>query len=223
MSHQQALAHVTAQAALSQSYMNLQAENQPSTLLASAENLTQFSYPIPDITAQQQMLPAKLEPEITKFESTEVLHSDKKFVPAPEKPGSDGYNWRKYGQKQVKASEYPRSYYKCTHLNCPVKKKVECSPTGQITEITYKGQHNHDLPQSNKRTKDGSDRGRTVNVEEKVQPDLSVQTESIRSDERQLLGSDYHEEVNDAILRVEVDDDEPNPKRRQVSFLRSCF
>ena len=37
----------------------------------------------------------------------------------------DGYNWRKYGQKKVKGSEFPRSYYKCTHPSCPVKRKVE--------------------------------------------------------------------------------------------------
>ncbi|GMI85399.1 hypothetical protein HRI_002209200 [Hibiscus trionum] len=59
----------------------------------------------------------------------------------------DGYNWRKYGQKQVKGSEYPRSYYKCTHPNCQVKKKVERSLDGQITEIVYKGAHNHPKPQ----------------------------------------------------------------------------
>lgn len=58
-------------------------------------------------------------------------------------PGEDGYNWRKYGQKQVKGSEYPRSYYKCTHLNCQVKKKVERSHNGNIAEIIYKGHHNH--------------------------------------------------------------------------------
>ncbi|GFZ19941.1 WRKY DNA-binding protein 33 [Actinidia rufa] len=50
----------------------------------------------------------------------------------------DGYNWRKYGQKQVKGSENPRSYYKCTFPNCPTKKKVERSIDGQITEIVYK-------------------------------------------------------------------------------------
>ncbi|WJX58396.1 WRKY transcription factor, variant 2 [Trifolium repens] len=59
----------------------------------------------------------------------------------------DGYNWRKYGQKQVRGSENPRSYYKCTYPNCPTKKKVERSIEGQITEIVYKGNHNHPKPQ----------------------------------------------------------------------------
>ncbi|ESW18836.1 hypothetical protein PHAVU_006G074600 [Phaseolus vulgaris] len=63
----------------------------------------------------------------------------------------DGYNWRKYGQKQVKGSENPRSYYKCTYPNCPTKKKVERSLDGQITEIVYKGSHNHPKPQATKR------------------------------------------------------------------------
>lgn len=68
----------------------------------------------------------------------------------------DGYNWRKYGQKQVKGSEFPRSYYKCTHQNCPVKKKVERSHEGHITEIIYKGAHNHPKPPQNRRSAIGS-------------------------------------------------------------------
>ncbi|XP_048499552.1 WRKY transcription factor SUSIBA2 isoform X2 [Beta vulgaris subsp. vulgaris] len=68
----------------------------------------------------------------------------------------DGYNWRKYGQKQVKGSEYPRSYYKCTHGDCQVKKKVERSHDGQITEIIYKGAHNHSKPQSYRKSTLGS-------------------------------------------------------------------
>ncbi|CAK9148933.1 unnamed protein product [Ilex paraguariensis] len=71
-------------------------------------------------------------------------------------PAEDGYNWRKYGQKQVKGSEYPRSYYKCTHPNCPVKKKVERSHEGHITEIIYKGAHNHPKPPPNRRSVLGS-------------------------------------------------------------------
>lgn len=67
-------------------------------------------------------------------------------------PAEDGYNWRKYGQKHVKGSEYPRSYYKCTHPNCPVKKKVERNHEGQITEIIYKGAHSHPKPLPNRRS-----------------------------------------------------------------------
>ncbi|CAL9147531.1 unnamed protein product [Musa hybrid cultivar] len=73
-----------------------------------------------------------------------------------DRPSYDGYNWRKYGQKQVKGSEYPRSYYKCTHPTCPVKKKVERSLDGQIAEIVYKGEHNHPKPQPPKRPSSGS-------------------------------------------------------------------
>ncbi|KAL3585809.1 hypothetical protein D5086_012676 [Populus alba] len=64
----------------------------------------------------------------------------------------DGYKWRKYGQKQLKGSENPRSYYKCTYPNCTTKKKVESSLDGQITEIVYKGSHNHSKPQSTRRS-----------------------------------------------------------------------
>ncbi|KAG0458089.1 hypothetical protein HPP92_022981 [Vanilla planifolia] len=59
----------------------------------------------------------------------------------------DGYRWRKYGQKAVKNSPYPRSYYRCTTQRCPVKKRVERSyqdPSVVIT--TYEGQHTHVCP-----------------------------------------------------------------------------
>lgn len=71
-------------------------------------------------------------------------------------PADDGYNWRKYGQKLVKGSEYPRSYYKCTHPNCEVKKKVERSREGHITEIIYTKAHNHPKPPPNRRSGIGS-------------------------------------------------------------------
>lgn len=72
------------------------------------------------------------------------------------KKTEDGYNWRKYGQKQVKGSENPRSYYKCTFPNCSMKKKLETNLDGQITEIVYKGSHNHPKPQSTRRSSSSS-------------------------------------------------------------------
>ncbi|MCO5612640.1 hypothetical protein L7F22_066909 [Adiantum nelumboides] len=59
----------------------------------------------------------------------------------------DGYKWRKYGQKPVKNSPYPRSYYKCTDKQCKVKKHVERQaqePDYVVT--TYEGVHNHSRP-----------------------------------------------------------------------------
>ncbi|OIW09922.1 hypothetical protein TanjilG_32071 [Lupinus angustifolius] len=57
----------------------------------------------------------------------------------------DGYNWRKYGQKDILGAKYPRSYYRCTFRNtqgCWATKQVQRSdedPT--IFDITYRGKH----------------------------------------------------------------------------------
>ncbi|KAM3713894.1 hypothetical protein ACB098_01G293500 [Castanea mollissima] len=238
MSHQQALAQVTAQAALVQSHMNMQAEYQPSTLAASTESLTHNPSFTLSEASRQQMAPSTSDPRNSMMEQSEASHSDRKYQPtiAVDKPTNDGYNWRKYGQKQVKGSEFPRSYYKCTHLNCPVKKKVERSPEGQITEIIYKGQHNHELPQPNKRAKEGSDLSGNTNSQAK--PDLGLQNqagnwnkssqvvpaytvperdqESTQTAPTQLTGSSDSEEEGDAETREEGGGDEPNPKRRMT-------
>ncbi|KAE8722837.1 putative WRKY transcription factor 23 [Hibiscus syriacus] len=59
----------------------------------------------------------------------------------------DGYRWRKYGQKAVKNSSFPRSYYRCTASSCNVKKRVERSFSDpSIVVTTYEGQHTHLSP-----------------------------------------------------------------------------
>lgn len=63
-------------------------------------------------------------------------------------PPSDSWAWRKYGQKPIKGSPYPRGYYRCSSSKgCPARKQVERSrvdPTMLI--ITYACDHNHALP-----------------------------------------------------------------------------
>ncbi|KAG1365617.1 WRKY DNA-binding transcription factor 70 [Cocos nucifera] len=57
----------------------------------------------------------------------------------------DGRTWRKYGQKDIFNSKYPRSYFRCTH-----KYDQECQATRQVQQseddpstyvITYMGEH----------------------------------------------------------------------------------
>lgn len=73
-------------------------------------------------------------------------HKTPSSVPNARTPASDGYNWRKYGQKQVKSPKGSRSYYKCTYSECFAKKIECCDDSGQTTEIVYKSQHSHDPP-----------------------------------------------------------------------------
>ncbi|KAG5249373.1 WRKY transcription factor [Salix suchowensis] len=61
---------------------------------------------------------------------------------------SDMWAWRKYGQKPIKGSPYPRSYYRCSSLKgCLARKQVERSRTDpSIFIITYTAEHNHAHP-----------------------------------------------------------------------------
>ncbi|KAJ0796947.1 putative transcription factor WRKY family [Helianthus annuus] len=65
-------------------------------------------------------------------------------------PPSDSWAWRKYGQKPIKGSPYPRGYYRCSSSKgCPARKQVERSradPT--MVMVTYSCEHNHPWPAS---------------------------------------------------------------------------
>ncbi|OIV96879.1 hypothetical protein TanjilG_00461 [Lupinus angustifolius] len=72
------------------------------------------------------------------------------MVPAPqfgntEMPPEDGFTWRKYGQKEILGSKYPRCYYRCTHqklYGCLAKKQVQRhNDNPSMYEVTYRGNH----------------------------------------------------------------------------------
>ncbi|XP_068326920.1 probable WRKY transcription factor 3 [Pyrus communis] len=235
MTHQQALAQVTAQAAaLSPSFFNFSAEFSTSFSTAPATSLTHPPSLTSDTMPPQEIPSGTPDSAVATKESSDIALSDQISQPssfAVDKPNDDGYNWRKYGQKQVKGSEFPRSYYKCTHPNCPVKKKVERSVDGQITEIIYKGEHNHERPQSK--------RGKDPNANSQANSDMALQVhggnsnkskegtgpysmskkrqESSQATHDNLSGTSDSEEVGGAETRVdEKDEDQPDTKRRNT-------
>lgn len=102
--------------------------------------------------------PLQLQNQPWEYEAAAVINGGSATNQRPQsqsrnRASEDGYNWRKYGQKVVKGSKNPRSYYKCTQPNCPVRKQVEKSINGQITEIVYKSKHNHPKPDFTRRRK----------------------------------------------------------------------
>jgi len=125
----------------------------------------------------------------------------------------DGYNWRKYGMKHVKLSDSDssRNYYKCTHPSCPVKKKLVLSHEGHVTEIIYKGKHNH----GRKTTKgtltstENSDR-----LKEKMSSHSLSQMDLESSEDGHGSVITYIEEVGGHETKVDEKNDEPDPKRR---------
>ncbi|KAB5538487.1 hypothetical protein DKX38_016020 [Salix brachista] len=224
MTHQQALAQVTAQAAQANSIMHVQPEYSTPAISSTFTNNSAAHQ-------QQQMVRSVADSRVKIQELSDFSQPDQRPESsslAVDKPAKDGYNWRKYGQKHLKGSEFPRSYYKCTHPSCPVKKKVERSLDGQVTEIIYKGQHNHQPPQSNKRGKDTgglngisnsqgssefasrfqSGSGNVSDVRERKDQESSQATPE------HVSGTSDSEEAGGTEAGGEIDEDEPDPKRR---------
>ncbi|XP_061361479.1 probable WRKY transcription factor 17 isoform X2 [Gastrolobium bilobum] len=63
---------------------------------------------------------------------------------------ADEYSWRKYGQKPIKGSPYPRGYYKCSSVRgCPARKHVErAQDDPNMLIVTYEGEHRHSQAQT---------------------------------------------------------------------------
>ncbi|KAI4351626.1 hypothetical protein L6164_005969 [Bauhinia variegata] len=61
---------------------------------------------------------------------------------------TDMWAWRKYGQKPIKGSPFPRNYYRCSSSKgCAARKQVERSTTEPNKYVvTYTGDHTHPRP-----------------------------------------------------------------------------
>ncbi|XP_031284754.1 probable WRKY transcription factor 33 [Pistacia vera] len=175
--------------------------------------------------APVQSFPSEMASYQTNVQSNSAANPQSGYSHYPQytreqKRSEDGYNWRKYGQKQVKGSENPRSYYKCTFPDCPTKKKVERSLDGQITEIVYKGSHNHPKPQPSRRSSSQSLQPSTCANSEISDQSVSAmgnaQTESfsMQGDSSASYGEDdFGQGSPTSNPKGDADENEPDAKR----------
>ncbi|WOL01491.1 hypothetical protein Cni_G10207 [Canna indica] len=104
----------------------------------------------------------------------------------------DGYNWRKYGQKDILGAKYPRGYYRCTHRmtrSCPATKQVQRSDEDPLLfHVTYHG--NHTCFQRQQRQKETKYEQEEEEEEKQelllnLQAGLRVDTEGLEFDSRE--------------------------------------
>ncbi|XP_041029038.1 probable WRKY transcription factor 29 isoform X2 [Juglans microcarpa x Juglans regia] len=107
------------------------------TILAS-------SVSVPKEIKKPEQKPSIKEPRRRKNQHKRVVQ----HVTAAEGLCSDMWAWRKYGQKPIKGSPYPRSYYRCSSSKgCSARKQVERSHLEPgVFIVTYTSEHNHTRP-----------------------------------------------------------------------------
>lgn len=93
--------------------------------------------------------------------------------PSGEGLPSDLWAWRKYGQKPIKGSPYPRGYYRCSSSKgCSARKQVERSRTDpNMLVITYTSDHNHPWPTHRNALAGSTRQAEKVNTSEKDNAD----------------------------------------------------
>lgn len=167
----------------------------------------------PEMATTQSNMQSNAAPQSNQIHYTQSSQSNRE-----ERRLDDGYNWRKYGQKQVKGSENPRSYYKCTFPNCPTKKKVERTLDGHITEIVYKGNHNHVKPQSTRRSSSQSYQNSIgMNSEISVQQGSLLENahlDSVTTPENSSI-SFGEDDLDQGSMSKSGDDDENEPEAKR--------
>ncbi|XP_030543312.1 probable WRKY transcription factor 65 [Rhodamnia argentea] len=139
-----------------------------------------------------------------------------------EGPPSDFWSWRKYGQKPIKGSPYPRGYYRCsTSKGCSAKKQVErCKTEASVLVITYTSTHNHPGPDFHSLNPtiqpseaDDDDPGETTIA---ASPAVSAREEEPEQDREQERHLD-----RDRPTRVASIDEEDHAREDPFHYLRS--
>lgn len=119
---------------------------------------------------------------------------------------SDKWNWRKYGEKVIKGSPYPRSYYRCSYTGgCLARKQVEQSTSDPgLFLITYMEEHSHPYP-----TRRHSQAGRCA---QRFNHSSSSKIVMTNESQHTAVGTVISESLiqNDQVLDLRGDEDDGN-------------
>nr|AKA27912.1 WRKY protein [Salvia miltiorrhiza] len=141
-------------------------------------------------------------------------HTKKVCHVAAENLSSDVWSWRKYGQKPIKGSPYPRGYYRCsTSKGCMARKQVERnrSDPGMFI-VTYTAEHNHPMPThrnslaGSTRNKPADPTGTSFSPEVSPATSLSPPAEKLESSREEELAEDDDDGVF-SVSEMALDDD----------------
>ncbi|KAI9190914.1 hypothetical protein LWI28_000735 [Acer negundo] len=171
----------------------------------SPTSVTQSISSVPSPTLPEKRLSPLKVINVSVPEADQQNSSDLKSISVVhivKTPVFDGYNWRKYGQKQVKSPKGSRSYYKCTFSDCCAK-KIECSDhSGHVIEIVNKGMHSHDPPRKNNCIR-----------ESRIAPSVGAVLQDIVSEQpvRMLNDSDPSTSSKDSIQETTTIPDKKRP------------
>lgn len=240
MSHQEECRRIADQAVPDKTQNQQEPPNGPRSLEPSPTSVTQSISSIPSPTLPEQ----KMSPGDNR-NTSHTSETDKKnsfdpktlsVVSIQKTPSPDGYNWRKYGQKQVKSPQGSRSYYRCTHSECCAK-KIECSDdSNRVMEIVYRSPHNHDPPQKVNCTR-GSRHSLSiapVNGSDSLVAPIGAITDSVPStsskesvQEAVSLPDPIQKDSSDSDDNAETNikqeqEDEPEPRKRLKKTVASC-
>ncbi|GAU32010.1 hypothetical protein TSUD_157990 [Trifolium subterraneum] len=171
---------------------------------------------------QQQQQQRSKQPHqggsVTNPRSKRRKNQLKKVCQVPvESLSSDIWAWRKYGQKPIKGSPYPRGYYRCSSSKgCLARKQVErnrSDPTMFI--VTYTSEHNHPAP-THKNSLAGSTRQKPLTPpqsetnKDQSEKDLTKPSSPATSEEVQTQGekSESKEEKEEDCFMDDEEGDE---------------
>ncbi|XP_042055695.1 WRKY transcription factor 22-like [Salvia splendens] len=152
----------------------------PFSLPISTTRLVSQDPPPPPLPQTQQPFSVSNGPKITASHTPtsrpkrRKCYSKKVCHVAAENLSSDVWSWRKYGQKPIKGSPYPRGYYRCsTSKGCMARKQVEQNKSDPgMFIVTYTAEHNHPMP-THRNSLAGSTRHKPAEPPASKNPSLS--------------------------------------------------